>query len=158
MTGLIAARSKNNIIGRNGKIPWKITGEQSQFRELTTGNTVIMGRRTYEEIGHPLPGRTTIVVSRSREYTGENLLTAHSVREALEMAGSGDVYLAGGYEIYSEGIKYADIMYITEVDTVIDDGDTFFPDFDLSDFDILTGETVSAELNYTRMTYVRKKS
>ena len=63
MIGLIVARSKNNVIGKNGNIPWKIKGEQKQFRELTTGNVVIMGRKSYEEIGHPLPNRMNIVVS-----------------------------------------------------------------------------------------------
>ena len=63
MIGLIVARSKNNVIGRNGEIPWKIKGEQKQFRELTTGNVVVMGRKSYEEIGHPLPNRKNIIVS-----------------------------------------------------------------------------------------------
>ena len=63
MTAIIAARSRNNVIGRNGMIPWRIKGEQKQFRELTTGNVVIMGRRSYEEIGHPLPDRMNIIVS-----------------------------------------------------------------------------------------------
>ena len=86
MIGLIAARSKNNVIGKNGRIPWKIEGEQKQFKELTTGNVVIMGRKTYEEIGRPLPGRKTIVVSKSKKFEGENLKTAGSVEEAVRMA------------------------------------------------------------------------
>ena len=76
MTGLIVARSINNVIGKNGRIPWKIEGEQKQFKELTTGNIVIMGRKSYEEIGHPLPNRKTIVVSKTKEFKGENLETA----------------------------------------------------------------------------------
>ena len=67
MVGLIVARSTNNVIGKNGQIPWKIKGEQRQFKELTTGNIVVMGRKSYEEIGHPLPNRKTIVVSKSQE-------------------------------------------------------------------------------------------
>ena len=74
MIGLIVARSKNNVIGKNGNIPWKIKGEQKQFRELTTGNVVIMGRKSYEEIGHPLPNRMNIVVSTTTEYQGDNLV------------------------------------------------------------------------------------
>lgn len=95
MIGLIVARSKNNIIGKNGVIPWKIKGEQKQFRELTTGNVVIMGRRSYDEIGHPLPNRETIVVSRTKEYLGENLHTAKSVKEAIGMLGDKDGFIAG---------------------------------------------------------------
>ena len=75
MIGLIVARSKNNVIGKNGNIPWKIKGEQKQFRELTTGNVVIMGRKSYEEIGHPLPNRMNIVVSTTTEYQGDNLVS-----------------------------------------------------------------------------------
>ena len=80
--GLIVARSENNVIGKNGRIPWDIEGELSQFKELTMGNAVVMGRRTYEEIGHPLPGRKTIVVSRGEKYEGDNICTVRSVEEA----------------------------------------------------------------------------
>ena len=76
MIGLIVARSKNNCIGKNGKIPWKIKGEQKQFKELTTGNVVVMGRNSYDEIGHPLPNRETIVISKSKKYVGRNIHTA----------------------------------------------------------------------------------
>ena len=71
MIALIAALSKNRVIGKEGRIPWKIKGEQKRFKELTTGNVVIMGRRSYEEIGRPLPGRITIVVSSTKDFTGE---------------------------------------------------------------------------------------
>lgn len=77
MIALIAALSKNRVIGKEGRIPWKIKGEQKRFKELTTGNVVIMGRRSYEEIGRPLPGRITIVVSSTKDFTGENCYTAH---------------------------------------------------------------------------------
>ena len=157
MIGLIVARSKNNVIGKNGAIPWEIKGEQKQFRELTTGNVVIMGRRSYEEIGHPLPNRETIVVSRTKEYSGENLYTVKSVKEAIDMLGNKEGFVAGGYGLYSEAIPLVDVMYITEVDTIIEDGDTFFPDFDANDFDICIGETLGDEIKFTRTTYSRKK-
>ena len=86
MLGLIVARSKNNVIGKNGEIPWKIKGEQKQFRKLTTGNVVIMGRKSYEEIGHPLPNRKNIIVSKSKNFTGENLVTVGSLQEALDIS------------------------------------------------------------------------
>ena len=92
MIGLIVARSKNNVIGRNGEIPWKIKGEQKQFRELTTGNVVFMGRKSYEEIGHPLPNRKNIIVSKSKTFTGENLVTVGSLQEALDISGDENVY------------------------------------------------------------------
>ena len=140
MVGLIVARSKNNVIGKNGMIPWRIKGEQKQFKELTTGNVVVMGRKSYEEIGHPLPNRKTIVVSRTKKYEGENLATAASVKEAIAMAGDEKVYISGGYGLYKEALPLVDVMYITEVDTVVEDG-----------------ETGGDEIKFTRMTYTRKK-
>lgn len=156
MIGLIVARSKNNVIGKNGEIPWRIKGEQKQFKELTTGNVVIMGRKSYDEIGHPLPNRETIVVSRSQTYEGENLRTASSVKEAIEMAKDKDVFIAGGCGVYKEGIPYVDVMYITEVDLEVEDGDTFFPEFNPDEFEVSVGETLGDEIKFTRMTYTRK--
>ena len=157
MIGLIVARSQNNVIGKNGQIPWRIKGEQKQFKELTTGNVVVMGRKSYEEIGHPLPNRKTIVVSRTKKYEGENLATASSVEEAIKMAGDEKVYISGGYGLYKEAIPYVDVMYITEVQTEIEDGDTFFPEFDENDFDIEQGETGGEDIKFIRTTYTRKK-
>ena len=102
MIGLIAARSKNNVIGKDGKIPWRIRGEQKQFKELTTGNAVIMGRKSYEEIGHPLPNRMNIIVSGTLDLNGPNIATARSLEEALRMAEGRDVYISGGYGLFKE--------------------------------------------------------
>ena len=156
MTAPIVARSRNNVIGKCGKMPWRIHGEQKQFMDLTSGNTVIMGRRTYEEIGHPLPDRETIVVSGTKQFRGEGLRTAVSLAEAMEIANGSDVYIAGGYSLYKEAIPVADLMYITEVDLVIEDGDVFFPQFDEEDFEKETGETLGEEIRYTRTVYRRK--
>ena len=157
MVGLIVARSRNNVIGRNGQIPWRIKGEQKQFKELTTGNVVIMGRKSYEEIGHPLPNRKNIIVSRTKQFEGEDLMTASSVEEAIRMAGDADVYIAGGYGLYKEAIPFVDKMYITEVDTVIEDGDVFFPEFDEAEFDKTIGESGGDEIRFTRTLYTRRK-
>ncbi len=159
MTGLIVARSINNVIGKNGRIPWKIEGEQKQFKELTTGNIVIMGRKSYEEIGHPLPNRKTIVVSKTKQFKGENLETAVSVKEALELVAKDgrDVFIAGGYGIYKEALPYVDVMYITEVQLVVEDGDVFFPQFNEADFEKSVGETLGDEIKFTRTVYIRRK-
>jgi dihydrofolate reductase len=156
MVGLIVARSKNNVIGKNGQIPWRIKGEQKQFKELTTGNVVVMGRKSYEEIGHPLPNRKNIIVSRTKVFEGENLVTASSVEEAIAIAGDADIYIAGGYGLYKEAIPFVDKMYITEVDIVVEDGDVFFPEFNVDDFDIEIGETEGEEIHFTRTIYTRK--
>ena len=157
MIGLIVARSKNNVIGRNGEIPWKIKGEQKFFKELTTGNIVVMGRKSYEEIGHPLPNRQNIIVSKTMKYEGENLITVSSLAEALALADNSNIYIAGGYGLYKEAIPFVDVMYITGVDMNIEDGDVFFPEFDVNDFDLIIGETFDENTKYTRTTYIRKK-
>ncbi|MDE6015616.1 MAG: dihydrofolate reductase [Acetatifactor sp.] len=157
MIGLIVARSKNNVIGKNGQIPWKIKGEQKQFRELTVGNVVVMGRKSYEEIGHPLPNRMNIVVSQSANYSGENLITVGSFQEAIKVAGKADIYVSGGYGLFKEAIPIVDKMYITEIDMDIKDGDVFFPEFDKEEFTIAVGETAGEDIKYTRMIYTRKR-
>ena len=158
MVGLIVARSKNNVIGKNGKIPWKIKGEQKQFRELTTGNVVVMGRKSYEEIGHPLPNRKNIVVSKSKNFTGENLVTVSSLKEAIAISGGEKVYIAGGYGLFKEALPLVDTMYITEIDMVIENGDVFFPEFDSNEFDIAIGETGGEDIKYTRTLYTRRNN
>ena len=163
MIALIVARSKNNVIGKDGHIPWQIEGEKKQFKELTTGNIVIMGRKTYEEIGRPLPNRKTIVVSNSKSFEGENLTTAKSVKEALQLANGefglktgGNIFFAGGYSIYKEALPLVDAMYITEVDLTIPDGDTFFPDFNSDDFEKTPGEEGGSEIKFIRNCYKRR--
>lgn len=157
MIGLIVARSKNNVIGKNGEIPWRIKGEQKQFRELTTGNVVIMGRKSYEEIGHPLPKRKNIIVSKSKNFTGENLVTVGSLQEALDISKGENVYISGGYGLFKEALPLVDKMYITEVDITVDNGDVFFPEFDSNEFDMVIGETEGNNIKYTRTIYTRKK-
>ena len=157
MIGLIVARSKNNVIGKNGEIPWKIKGEQKQFKELTTGNVVVMGRKSYEEIGHPLPNRQNIVVSKSKTFIGEKLVTVTSLQEALACSMGEKIYIAGGYGLFKEALPLVDKMYITEVDITIDNGDVFFPEFDESEFDMTIGETGGEDIKYTRTIYTRKR-
>ncbi|WP_288887735.1 dihydrofolate reductase [uncultured Eubacterium sp.] len=158
MVGIIAARSINNVIGKGGKIPWKIKGEQAQFKELTTGNVVVMGRRSFEEIGKPLPNRKTIVVSNNKVFEGENFLTVSSVKEAIDMAGDENVFIAGGYGLYKEAMPYVDVMYITEVKTYIENGDVFFQDFNKEDFDVEIGKSAGDDIEFTRVIYRRRNA
>lgn len=123
---LIVARSKNNVIGKKGQIPWKVKGEQKQFKELTIGNVVIMGRKSYEEIGHPLQNRMNIVVSGTANYTGENLATAKTLQQAIEMAKDNKIFISGGYGLYMEALPLVGKMYITEIDLEVEEGDVFF--------------------------------
>lgn len=157
MIALIAAVSKNNVIGNKGMIPWKIKGEQRRFKELTTGKIVIMGKRSFEEIGKPLPNRKTILVSSTLNYKDENCQTVGSLKEALELAGNEDVFIAGGEMLYREAISIVDKMYLTQVDLVVE-GDTFFPEFKETDFERIVEGSFDAEIPYTYLTYVRKKA
>lgn len=116
-----------------------------------------MGRKSYEEIGHPLPNRQNIIVSKTMKYEGENLITVSSLAEALALSDNSNIYIAGGYGVYKEAIPFVDVMYITEVDMNIEDGDVFFPEFDVNDFDLIIGETFGENTKYTRTTYIRKK-
>lgn len=155
MIALIAAYTKNYVIGKKGRIPWKIKGEQKRFKELTMGNVVIMGRKSYEEIGHPLPNRTNIIISRTKEYSNENCFTVKSLQEALKLAGDKDVYIAGGSGLYKEAISIVDKMFITEIETEIE-GDTYFPKFDERNFTKEINEHFDGEIPYTYVTYTLK--
>lgn len=115
-----------------------------------------MGRKFLEEIGHALPNRKNIVVSSTKNFEDENLLTVPSLCKALEVADTENVYVSGGYALFKEALPIADVLYITEVDTVIEDGDTFFPEFNKDDFDLEILETVKGNINYTRTVYKRK--
>lgn len=126
MIAIIAAVAKNRVIGKEGRIPWHIPKDMEHFKKLTTGNVVIMGRRTYEEIGHPLPGRLTYLVSRTLRVEAENCHTVASLREALQAAGDRDIYICGGAMLYEEALAIADCLYLTELEREVA-GDTFFP-------------------------------
>ncbi len=152
MLALIVAYDKKRAIGKNGRIPWKIEGEQKRFKDLTMGNTVIMGRRTYEEIGRPLSGRETIVLSKSANFLGENCHTESCLSDALRSAGSQNIYIAGGAGVYEEALPICDKLYITEIDGDFG-GDTFFPYFDESLYEKEIVEKFSGDISYTYFTY-----
>lgn len=156
MISLIVAYAKNHVIGNKGCIPWRIKGEQKRFKELTTGNVVIMGRRSYEEIGHPLPNRMNIIVSNTRKFEAENCMTAGSLKEAIEMAGDREIFISGGARLYEESLPYVEKMYVTEIDCEIE-GDTYFPDFDQSQYDKeIVERHDEGDIPYTYVTYTRK--
>jgi dihydrofolate reductase len=132
---LVAAVADNGVIGRDGDIPWRIPEDMRHFRQVTSGNAVVMGRRTYESIGRPLPHRTNIVVTRTPGWTAEGVSVATSVEEALEMARSapGDVMVIGGAQVYEAAMAVSGVQVITEVHQT-PPGDTFYPSFDRSEW------------------------
>ena len=125
---IIAAMTENRVIGRNGAIPWDLPEDRRHFRELTMGHPVIIGRKTFESIGRPLPGRMNIVLSRREEYRAEGCLVARDLKAALmAAAGNDEVFICGGGELYREALPRADRLYLTLVHMTVA-GDTFFPE------------------------------
>jgi dihydrofolate reductase len=124
---LIAARARNGVIGRNNQMPWKIPGEQAYFKRMTMGHPIVMGRKTWESIGRPLPGRRNIVVTRRRGYAAAGADVAGSLEEALALAGDAkEVFVIGGGQLYAEAMPRARRLLLTEIDADFD-GDTFMP-------------------------------
>lgn len=129
---LVAAVARNGVIGKDGGLPWHLPDDLRHFKAVTMGGVLVMGRKTYESIGRPLPGRTTVVVTRQQNWAAEGVLTARSVTEALELAESlGDVFVVGGAEIYHQTLELADVLELTHVDRD-PEGDTWFPPVDWS--------------------------
>lgn len=150
---IIAAVAENGVIGRGGAMPWRLSSDLARFKRLTLGNTVVIGRRTHESIGRPLPGRRTIVVS-SRPVEG--METAQSLEEAIARADT-PVFLAGGARIYAEGLAFAETIHLTRVHAR-PEGDTFFPPIP-PDFRLVSSEPDVAgerdDVAFTYETFVR---
>lgn len=129
---LIVAMAENRTIGKDNALPWRLPADLRRFRRLTTGHPVIMGRRSYESIGRPLPERTNIVVTRHPGYQADGCLIAHTLEQALSIAqGAREVFVIGGAEMYAQTLERADRIYLTLVHAEVP-GDTFFPAFDIS--------------------------
>ncbi len=133
---MIAAVGANGVIGAEGQIPWRLPTDFAHFKRTTLGKPLIMGRKTFESIGKPLPGRTNIIVTRQVGYRAEGALTTGSLERALELAreiaavdGANEVMIGGGGEIYREGMAIAERLYVTHVEAS-PDGDAFFPVID----------------------------
>ena len=143
---LIAAMAKNRVIGDKGEIPWKIPGEQKLFKKFTMGHAVIMGRKTYESIGQPLPGRTNIVVTRQKSYRAEGCHVVHDLAGALKCCpeDEGEAFICGGGQLYHEAIPIADRIYLTVIPRDIP-GDTYFPNILAAEFRVRKSESIKAE-------------
>ena len=124
---LIVARARNGVIGKDNAMPWKIPGEQAYFKRVTMGHPIIMGRKTWESIGRPLPGRRSIVVTRNGAFAAPGAEVVHNLQAALALcAGAAEAFVIGGAELYRLALPLADRLLITEIDHDFD-GDTFFP-------------------------------
>jgi dihydrofolate reductase len=128
---LVAAVADNGVIGADGQLPWHLPDDLAHFRRVTTGNVVIMGRKTFESIGRPLPRRTNIVVTRQPDWSADGVIAASSLTEALEVAEEhdGDAMVIGGSQVYALAMPLADRQVLTEVHAM-PEGDVTYPPFD----------------------------
>lgn len=138
MISIIAAAASNGVIGRNGRIPWDIPEDRAYFRRITEGSAVIMGRRTYAEIGHPLPDRYNIIVSGTLHIQEKTICSVRNLEEAIHIASMQreDIFLCGGERIYTEGLAFAERLYLTELEDAYE-GDAYFPHFSADVFHLV---------------------
>ena len=128
LISIIVAVSENGVIGKDNQLLWRLPDDLKRFKKLTLGHPIIMGRKTFDSIGKPLPGRTSIVITRNRNFSMENVIVVHNIEEAIEEAAkleTEETFIIGGGELYSSTLAIADRLYVTEVNTIIS-GDTYF--------------------------------
>ena len=162
MIKILVAFDENRVIGKNNALIWHLPADLQRFKTLTTGHVIIMGRKTYESIGRPLPNRTTIAITRQETFNPEGILVSHSLEEAILKAKSisrEDIYIVGGAEIYQMSLAVADQILVTQLHDIFD-GDTYFPEIRLDTWEIVTREKgITDEKNkfqYSFLTYQKK--
>ncbi len=164
---LIVAKADNGCIGRDNKLPWYLPGDLKYFKQATLGKPIIMGRKTWESLKGPLPGRTNIVITRQASYQAEGAKVVPSLDEALTLAehvalidGAEEAVVIGGAEIYGQALPRVDRMYITEVHAAVD-GDAFFPGFDAAAWREIGRDSFRAEppnqYDYSFVVYERAR-
>lgn len=135
--------SRNRVIGVDNDLPWNLPADMKYFMRTTRHHHVIMGRKTFESMGTPLKNRTNIVITREVFYAATGILVAHSLQEGLQIAdshGETEVFIIGGAEIYNLALPLLDRIYLTEIDLVVEHGDAFFPELDLSEWRLVREE------------------
>jgi dihydrofolate reductase len=160
LVSIIAAMDRNRLIGNNNQLPWHLPADLAHFKRVTMGKPIIMGRKTFESIGRPLPGRSNIVLTRSINFQADGVMIAHSVEEALKQAGgASEVMIIGGSSIYELFLPEADRLYLTCVEDSYE-GDAWFPEFDSDQWRVVASEAHTADEKnssaYRFVTCVRK--
>lgn len=149
LISLIAAVARDGTIGAGNAIPWQIRGEQKYFRGITSGHPIIMGRKTHESIGRPLPDRRNIVISRNPDYRAEGCEVFASIEDALAACRDApEVFVIGGAQLYRECLPRADRLYLTEIDADFG-GDTRFPDFDRARWETISRQRQQSESGWS---------
>lgn len=153
---LIAAMAENRVIGKDNQMPWHIPGELKIFKEYTTGKILIMGRKTHESIGRVLPDRTTVIVTRQKDYAVPGAHVVHSLDEALKLAKTlgGEIMIGGGGELFAQTLDMADFMYLSVIHAAFD-GETYFPPWSPESFREVSRKEVDASIPYSFIVYER---
>ncbi len=158
---MIVAVSSNGVIGRDGDLPWHLPADLRHFKNTTMGHHLIIGRRTWIEVGKPLPGRTMVVVTRSRSFSADGVAVVHSVEDALKIARDDDEpFIGGGSQIYRIALarKLVDRIYLTRIHAEVE-GDTHFPDLDANQWELVSEDHHEAdeknEFAYSFLRYQR---
>ena len=142
---IIVDMDRNRVIGKNDNLPWHISSDLKNFKKITMGKPIIMGRKTHESIGRPLPGRENIILTRDKNYQADGCTVLHSLEDIFEYCKNVDeIMITGGSEIYKQSLEQASRLYLTEVHTEIE-GDTFFPEFDLNQWTEISREAFKAD-------------
>ena len=157
MITIIAAIGKNNELGKDNDLIWHLPNDLKRFKKVTAGHHVIMGRKTYESLGRPLPNRTNIVITRNTAYQADGCVIVHSLKEALKAAAEDEnPYILGGAEIYKQAMVLADYLDLTHVDATLD-ADAFFPPIDKKMWEEVAREEHQKDdkhqYNYSFVTY-----
>ena len=155
---VIVAMAKNRVIGIRNSLPWRLSEDLKHFKALTLGHHIVMGRKTYESIGKPLPGRTTVIVTRDPDYRRDGCVTAHSIDAAVAVCGDDpEIFFVGGAELYAQILPRADRLYLTEIQAEFE-GDAWFPAYDPNDWlETARDMRVSPDgLGYDFVTYRRR--
>ncbi|WP_428912595.1 dihydrofolate reductase [Niallia sp. Krafla_26] len=141
MISFIVAMDKNRVIGKENQLPWHLPEDLKFFKRVTMGHPIIMGRKTHESIGKPLPGRENIIVTRNKDYKSEGCTVIHSLEDLRQFANqkNEEVFVIGGAQLFIETFPIADRLYITEIHHEFD-GDTFFPEFNESNWTLVSKE------------------
>ena len=137
--------ARNRVIGINGQMPWHLSADLKRFKQITMGSPILMGRKTFEAIGKPLPGRSNIIISRNTAYRQHDCLTFGDIASALRhCADSAEIFVIGGASLYEALLPSADYLYLTEIDKDFA-GDTFFPEIDRKDWRELERQDIDAD-------------
>ena len=148
LISMIAAMAKNRVIGKDSQLPWHLPSDLQRFKRLTMGHVLLMGRRTFESIGQPLPGRQTLVLSRNLQYQAEGFRIAADIEMGIQLASSAEeLFICGGAEIYQQALPLAQRIYLTELDAEME-GDTYFPELPEGEFQLIQTQQFTDKPNY----------